>query len=577
MKKFVLAAICAAGLYCVPCAAQQAVSILWVPAHNAPVLPVLSEVGKNPSFRLTVAIAPENITEPVKLRLKALENDGQVETALRIFGDPPLPLLFSPQSDEVRWPGKNDKTLWSTRLDVLASRIFRECKLFESKFTTEPLGWVPAAGGITPETVSLTKAYSMKWVAAGTDADGVTPVAGDDDTSVVPFTLLTGTASFAALVGGRETDTVFAVIDETLPRAANAPDPRQTLLEIMRSSATWKTVSQALQGGVYKASIDTETPNLPWTGDYALWAGTGRQQGAFRAIDDVLRNYGIYANSAGSNAAAARAIQGELDAMESSDSLLVLGSTVPETGVMLEEKFKARLKNIYRKMNRPIPPALSQPFSAGNDTGAEPAGTPQSASMKSGPGWLAIENPAKELKLPESLKNATPSAFAVGSVSVSWTDTAITFTLKSASGTVFPRQFLADLYIDQNHRARSGMTELLDGRGGLKTAPEDAWEFALSVYNGDARFYQATPDKALYRRSYPVAACDGGITFAVPRADLRGNPENWGYCVLVMAADHSANDVIYPVEFADRSAGIDTITLDRLGSTLYFFRLPKKL
>ncbi|MDD4003745.1 MAG: hypothetical protein PHW69_00905 [Elusimicrobiaceae bacterium] len=583
MKRFFLAAACAAGLLCGPCAAQQGVALLWIPEPGSDILPVLSETGANPDFKFTVAIAPENVTEQVKPRLQQLETDGRAETALRIVGDPPLPLLFSPQSAEVVWPGKTDKKLWSTRLDELASCIFKERNLFEKKFVSEPLGWVPQAGGITPEMISLTKAYSMKWLAAGPNGAGGNTVYGDDDISVVSFSRIASTAAFAELLGGRETDFVFAVIDETLPRGGDEPDPRQTLLSLIRESTAtpnWQTVSQALAGDIYKASLDPESSSYqPWTGDYALWAGSARQQGALRSLDEARRNYGIFINS-GSNTRAAAALQREFDEIQSSSNLLVLGSTVPETGNAAEETFKTRLKSIYRKMNRPIPPTLSQPLSASDAASADlSAAAPQSASMKSGPGWLKIDNPAEQLKLPETLakmKNLSAEAFSVASLQAEWTDSTITFTVKSESGADFKNLFLADLYIDQNHRARSGLTELLDGRGGLRTSPEDAWEFAFSVYGGGARFYQATPDKALFLRSYPVRQKNGSLSFEVPRTDLRGNPENWGYCLLVMAYDSTANDLYYPLQFDDKTAVIDTVALDRLGSTLYFFRLPKK-
>ncbi len=581
MKKILLTAALAVLSCAVPACAEPVVSILWLPAQDAPILPVLSEIGKNPGFKLTVALAPEVVTEAVKLRLQALEYDGQTETVLRIFGDPPLPLIYSPQSAEVTWPGKNDKKLWSSRLDELAARIFRERNLFESKFTREPVGWVPQAGGVTAEMLSLTRAYSMKWIASGPSDGGSRAVSGDEDVSVIPFVRVNGMPEFEALLADGTDEPVFAVIDESIPQPEGEISPRQLLLDIIASTQTlnWQTVSGALQGDIYRAELDPENPYRPWTGDYSLWAGTARQQGALRNLDEALRNYGIARNSSVGSGGAK--LQREFDEIQSASSLFVLGSTVPEAGFAAEEKFKSRLKGIYRTINRPIPPSLSQPFADGGDGDGEGSGseTGQSASFKNGPGWLRIDHPVKNLRLPESFarRNVSTGAFAVDFMQTDWTDKSITFTLKTAGGDAdIRRLLLADIYIDMNHRPRSGLTELLDGRVGLKTSADDAWEFAFSVCGNDARFYQATPEKASYRKSYPVLVKNGEVSFSVPRTDLRGNPENWGYCVIVMSAGHATPDLIYPEHLADKSVAIDTVALDRLGSTLYLFRLPKK-
>jgi hypothetical protein len=429
----------------------------------------------------------------------------------------------------------------------------------------------------------------MRWIASGEPAGANGAVLDSDETLVVPFKQVRNLDEFRALLGGVSgDDVVFAVIDETLPWTE--PDnPRKFITDLAglfsESDIQWLTVSQALDGQTRVQPLDLADYPAPWSGDYSPWAGKQRQQNALRNIDAAIKSLGISQNSVARQSGSDRKLMYDFYAAEGSAELLALGSSVPREAAAAEERFKKRLKAIYRKILRPIPPMLTKPFSQEAEDKGEPekedAGAAQFASIKSGQGWIMMENQKHENKVPEaaavSTKTASPAdSYRIDSVYVSWDDSTLTFEFRNPEfSPEMKKNVLLDLYVDMNHRARSGLTELLPERG-LRASAEDAWEFAMSVSNGEVRLYRATPQKGEFQKAYPAAYKTGAISFSVPRSVIRGNPENWGYCALSMAraSVNSEGDVL-PGRNEGGGAVTDYAALDKLDNVLYFFRLSK--
>ncbi|MBK8576708.1 MAG: hypothetical protein IPN90_13890 [Elusimicrobia bacterium] len=94
---------------------------------------------------------------------------------------------------------------------------------------------------------------------------------------------------------------------------------------------------------------------------------------------------------------------------------------------------------------------------------------------------------------------------------------------------------LVDVYIDINHSPGAGSQEFLAGRPGMAETV-DAWEYAVSVDGWGARFYPFVPGQGARSTASFTVVKTSVTTFAVtiPRWYFRGDPESWGYAVVVL-------------------------------------------
>jgi hypothetical protein len=94
---------------------------------------------------------------------------------------------------------------------------------------------------------------------------------------------------------------------------------------------------------------------------------------------------------------------------------------------------------------------------------------------------------------------------------------------------------LVDIYIDLNHLAGAGSTTLLPGRPGL-FEPADAWEYAVTASGHGGRLYRASSDVSprFVSAGRVVKVSPTVFQVALPRSVLGGDPEEWGFAVMVM-------------------------------------------
>ena len=221
----------AAGL-----SAQEAA--LWVPSEAQGASEIISLLEKNKDLRLTAAFSelPRGLEE----RIKKLEKDGRLELALRPAGDPPLPLLYSPSSDGVKWAGKPSTASLSSDPYFMGLRLSLAKEAALKDLQTAPAGLVNPPGGLSADYFPLARAMGIKWLACGPLASGAAPVLESSGVYAAPFVKFS-TASAPA------SDLRFVVFDETAE--ADPAALRAQLAADLGSPAPRKrlTVSEALK------------------------------------------------------------------------------------------------------------------------------------------------------------------------------------------------------------------------------------------------------------------------------------------------------------------------------------------
>ncbi len=530
LKRTLLSAL-AAVLLAEGAASAAGRAILWVPVRDAGIGEILDILEKGKDLRLTAAFP-----EPPKgfeARVKKLAKEGRLELAARPEGDPPLPLIYSPDRPEVKWNGKpasvpepqNAAYFLPLRLSMARDAAVREDG-------APPAGLVSPPGGLSPDYFPLARSLGMKWIACGPlistaaamEADGV---------YAVPF------VKFSTSVPDYEAPS-FMLFDET-----SAGDPaalRAQLAAELRAPSAYRlsTVSGALEGVVAEstAAAAVSAAASPWSGDYTPWAAARLQAGALAALAQTRGDLMLYLNSLQGDYRRAEPAFRQYFAAEEGDNLAVLASSASASDADLE--LRNTLANAYRLMGKPPPPwaftTLADAASGGDQE--------DRVSVSTVPGGFELTNSGRSPQLPDSTPGlpagADPSRiWKLQAIQVSTSDAGILFRFEPGAIDNTPggpygfSHITLDLYIDINHRVNAGITRPLDGRP-LRIFPNDAWEYALEVSTGGASFYQITPDGPKRTAVLAPSVQDGWISVLVPASYIRGTPELWSYAALLL-------------------------------------------
>jgi len=525
--------------------AQQA--YLWVPAGEAGLEEVTAALEADKALRLTAAFS--SLPKSLAPRLKALEAEGRLELALRPAGDPPLPLLYYPGTDEVKWKNKPSTAAMQSDPYFLSLRLSLAREAALKDLGKAPAGLVSPPGGLTADYFPLARALGVKWLACGPLASTAAAVLQAGGVYAVPFAAY----STAAANGP------FVVFDET---AAADPAALRALLAAELKSLVPQarlTVSDALKTAVSTAAEPGEISAAasPWGGDYSRLASTRLQAGALAALTRTRADLMLHLNAAqGDYRRAAPAFE-EYFSAEDGSTLLALASAEPEAAAEAETGLRSSLANAYRLMNKQ-PPSWAFSSLTDADAGAAAAGK---LAVEKLPGGFLITNsdrpavpPAATPGLPSSADAARIWKLAALKVTDGPAGTLFQFkpaaldnAHKNASGFSHLR---LDLYMDVNHRPRAGATRTLEGRP-FRLFPENAWEYALEISPAGAALYKLTPRGPAKTADLRVTAEDGWIKVLVPPAAMRGTPVFWSYAALLLApagdgyaiADYIAEDV----------------------------------
>lgn len=560
-------------------------ALLWIPEEGSGWEETLVALSSRPDFHLTIAVS--SATQAGLSMLKSLVSKGQVETAMRLSGDPVLPVLFYPNNPGVKWKNRNEAAQWSDRPDEMVSRLSTARDKHVRFFREQPAGWAPEAGGIIPDMLPAVKALGIKWTASGpvSYSSACAGVSASGEIQIVPFALADSSSSFDCQ---ESTGPCFLALDETLGKKSGTRDLLISLASGTASSrAGWLTVSEAIAASSGSpCSVETATAAVlsPWTGDYSPWAGSPEQYAALTNLNKTRQALDSYITSGQAGPRTVKILSEEFMDMESGSRFMRLAGTSPEDAGEAELEFQSGLSGIYRQIGKPIPASIFRPLAevAASETASVSSARPV---MQSGPSWITIQNPDKQLIIPRQAaslpQGADPSKiWKLNSISLNWDDNSLKIMIRPAqtdnAGNA-PGGFshiLADIYMDMNHRQGSGISSFLSGRK-ARTSPEDAWEYAVVIHGWKASLFKASPRGPVLTGSFMprLDPSSGEISVEIPREKIKGNPLLWGYVAAVMALKNHEEPEASPVSAASEDAIIDAVSSERIRDSFYALRL----
>ena len=511
--------------------AQQ--SLLWIPAEDSDKEKVFDLLETVKDLKLTAAfgVLPKTLEE----RAKRLAAEGRLEPAMRVQGDPILPLFYYPGEPGVLWQNKPSTPIASNDQYFLALRLTQAKDAYVKIFKTQPQGLVNAPGGFLADYLPLTKALGLKWTAMGPAVSTAVSVFECGGVYAVPFVKYSSQTTPGAAAE-------FTVFDETLPGAQE--ETRTALLSFLaaKPAGGWLTVSQALKTATSTSATAAElSAALPWSGDYTCWAATAAQTGALASFAKTRADLMLYLNEKQGDFKAARNAFDAYFTAEDTQKLELLASTDTEVTRETETEIQNALSDSYRLMGKNPPPWLFSGFA--QMLSGEITQDKLSVNFDT-TGFRAV-NASRKPELPDLSPTLSKDSdpYKVWKLSVFETalgDTETVFKFyplqidnsrHSPGGFSYVR---FDLYIDINHSPRAGSTKLLDGADG-RLFPDNAWDYALQVLPGKASLYLSTAKGPRLLGRVTARLEDGAVTARVPKSLLGGNPLSWGYAALMLA------------------------------------------
>ncbi len=509
MKNFLIAALLFSSAQA--WASERRVALLAVPSEDFSDWQGLAGLAASyGGFKLTLALTPEMLTARAQDALALLMKTGRLELAMRISGDPVLPLAHASRPQDT--------------LDELA--LSRESLRSVSPDKTP--GFVPAGGAVTAAMAPAFQAMAVPWIAVGTTS---TPVAEASNPPVfLPFTAVR-TIQDLSVSSGAVID--HLVLDET--GGMISPGALMALLRELsqkRPSWKWLTVSQSL-------ADDAPAPGSPaadWPGWAAgSWSGTQAQASAWKAYGETVEALKRYQNSGSADIKVLEDAAQALYAAQSGRLYRLLGTNGPEAA-WADRELRLRLKTVHRKLTQAAPAGLYASFLKG-PAPAESEEVPTDVLAESGEGWLSFQNPAGSAGRapPDSQKSA--DLWKILGLRVEWDEQAVSFIYRLADISTSTSEIVLDTYVDINHIPGAGSSRLLEGREAF-AANRDCWEFALTLTNSGAKLFRSETDsEPVLLASIPVVLDPSNRTLkaSIARDLLSGNPKRWGFITAAFA------------------------------------------
>ena len=525
---------------------QRRVALLAVPAEDFSQWRSLSDlVASYGDLKLTLALTPDMLTPQVRDALAPLTRTGRVELAMRITGDPLLPLAH-------RHPA-------APRPQDSLNRIALCRDKFRSILSTAAAGFVPGGGAVTADMAAVFQAMAVPWVAVGKGPPSLqgsssplpegAPV--PNRPVFLPFAAVRGASRLptgddlamtadAARQGAPPSDgTDRLVLDE-----AGGSVPSGSLMALLRALAQnrpswlWETASESMPQAAAPAHQDWPG----WGADY--WSGTPAVAAAWKAYGETAAALMRYQNSGAADLKALESATEALYAAQANRYYRLLAETGAEAA-QADRELRQHLMAVYRRLKQPVPGGIHASFMGGQAAAEE---APTDVRVEHGTNWVSFENPAGSLSRAPS-GEAAADPWKILSFRVEWDADSVAFLYRMAAldaSTSAPRgalgRLVLDTYVDINHVPGAGSSSLLEGRGAF-AANRDCWEFALSFGASGGALFRATSDSGpAFLAAVPVSvdAARRSIRAAVPRTLLRGNPLRWGYIVTAFAAQPSS-------------------------------------
>ena len=505
-----------------PDIASDKILILWIPPESFSDWKTLTKAfERNPDLKLTIGLSPETLSPEGEKSLSLLINTKRLEVALRLTGDPILPLIANhPDAPRPQ--------------DVL-NRIAFGREQYRLAYGASPKGFVPGVGAIDPQFFKFFKSMGLSWVATGEYTGSALAWTASAGIAFVPLRAMTAQGLEESGPGAYVVDESDGLMPEgslfkLLPLLAAQKSPSQA----------WSTLSQAVQERDKSLGDAASVKEWPtWSKGYEIWSSSSSQQ-AWKIYGETALALERYKNSGTAAVSLLDKATDELYAAQSNRYYRMAGSLESLT----DKEFRKHLMAVYRKINQTPPEILYQSLGI-----AKPEENPDEFSTDihfgEGDSWISFENPQGSVSLEPDIAASTTSLYKMLGLRLDWSGENISFLHKMERLNNTPASpasigdLMLDTYIDLNHVADAGSKSLLEGREALALA-KDAWEYALTLSGWGAFLYRSNPSgPPQLIGQYPVSADikTGEVRVEIPKTTLRGNPRRWGYIVAALAAD----------------------------------------
>jgi hypothetical protein len=516
---------------------QPAMVLLAVPAEDFSQWQSLADaLGSSPDLKLTLGLTQNMLTAQVRDVLALPLNTGRLELAMRIPGDPILPLVAGdPESG-----GQQDV------LDRLA--LARE--RFRTVLSSAPAGFVPESGAATEGLDSAFQAIGLSWVAVGA---GPTSAQVHGSSLWLPFAALRSQDQPPTVdqlnAAGRPDpalppETSCIVIDE-----ASGLVPRGSIVSLLkklvdqRSSWRWQTASEHMADAAFPAAGARAWPG--WGPDLA--PATPAAAEAWKAYQETAAALRRYRDSGTADLKALEHATEALYAAQASRCYRILSGAMTGDAAAADRELRRHFMDVYRRIKLTAPGNLYASFT-GNQASTGTAASSDEVStdlrVAYGPNWLSFQNPFGSLSHGPD-KGASAEPWHILDLRLEWDAASVNFSFHMAGIDVSSAtpasplgRVVLDAYVDINHVPGAGSSALLEGRGAF-AANRDCWEYALSLGPSGGVLLRAIPESApavLAAVPVSVDAARRIVRAAVPRSLLRGNPLRWGYILAAFAA-----------------------------------------
>ena len=523
---------------------ENKIALLWIPEMNSIDWEQLKNlIAGHPDASLTIALVPSEIPQQAYPWLAAWVREGRLEVALRIKGDPIMPLIYRYRNRDA--------------IDQIALARIEYKKIFDRY----PEGFVGGAGALTPELAKHLEAQKFKWSAVG-DSAFRTPwhTAGPTPLIVIPFQAPISTFGASALADIEDYAVVLSELDGALSPGKGV-DFLTMVLEDIRNDK-WTSVSKStIHFQPY--AVGPELWPL-FQGDIASWTGHPLQEKAWQLYAATVQALSDYQNSGTAKLNTLNRAAAHLYAAQNHTFYIEKNLSIGR----IERNFRRSLTRVFQTINKVPPAALQKPIYAGSAQYQTDELKVESEELSQKPAELKekddetviieqtensifFENPqASTASLPVLMGELPPGTtpynlWTPRTLRVTWDDESVSAAvsmrdiLKRADR---PNGFdgvMLELYFDLNNLAGRGATSLLPGRRGFVNT-QDAWEYVVVIHSWGAGLYRALPGQPAALVDTLDAKTDlqtGEIRVSIPRKRLRGNPSGWGYILLALATD----------------------------------------
>jgi hypothetical protein len=544
----------------IPAVMKSRAVALWAPALGTDALGAARYLAERPWVRVT-ALFPEHFfgedekSKQAKALFQTLVSSAQVEVVLTLPEEPVLPLIMDTANARASYPSVTSFPSAYAWPDDAVEQISLAREAYRRRWRVPPTGMAMPWGVALGPEFPLLAPFKIGWA--------LVPSSGPAPALVEGFKIPVIRAGSFPLSPAARKEWFNSRVQSVLVSSG-------TVGPIQFSGVDQTAAFELLAGGTgtvrWSLLSEVVAEGLPYVGrepaprvDFTPWIGDEEENRAWDLLGHVRRSVEDYQNSGSANLRSLDLAKRSLYSAQNGAFFDRFGAE--KDGGHSDDvlrNFLATLAQVYQIMGQPVPPELRQ--GSAFKSGVTPGKNSLNGSSFERDGtvfrWrdtLHDDRGPGDYFYPTG-PQFPPGAWDILGFEVRPTDDDVTLVFdfaalsnngRAPSGFSLP---LVDVYIDINHSPGAGSQSFLPGRPGIAEAA-DAWEYAVSVDGWGARFYSSVlgkGDQAAATFSV-IKTSDTAFAVTIPRRYFRGDPDSWGFAVLVMGRSSTAG-IPMPVE-----------------------------